>query len=228
MKGVIIFAIIFCAALVGLGVFLSGQSSGDSRIVTMNQQYLDREANSGWVRGATKPTVQVTEYGDYQSAGTASISAVITNALAETASYTQFTFRPYPNSRNPTSLFAAEAAEAAGRQGKYWEMHDFLFATQTTWETKSKNDFQAFITTEAQAFHINVNQFQNDLNDSSIDTEINKDKASGNQLGLTSTPALVVNGALVQAIPTTVANMVALFENANASGTPTPSETAGL
>jgi len=223
MKGVVIAAIVFCVALISLGVFFSSHStSNGSRITDMNQQYLDRQANNGWVRGATKPTVTLEEFADYQCPGCAALAPVITQALAQTANFVQFTFREYPLPKHNKARLASEAAEAAGRQGKYWEMHDFLFNTQPTWVNYSLSDFTKYVEAEAQAFGINLTQFQNDMGDSSEDTEVNKDISAGNDLAIVQTPSLIINGKLIDHIPSTTPDMVALLNASVPTPTPTP------
>jgi protein-disulfide isomerase len=222
MKGVVIGSVLLCVALIGLGIVLATHQSGNgSRVVPYAQQYLDRQQNGGWVKGASNPQVKVEEYGDFQCPACGALEPVLSQALSQTTDYVQFTYRNYPLPQHNKARLAAQAAESAGRQGKFWEMHDLLFSTQQTWENDSLSAFKDRVVTDAQSFGINTEQFRNDLTDTgSVDIEVNKDITKGNTLPVTKTPTLIINGKEVETVPTTPEDMIKLFDASRQPVTP--------
>ncbi len=85
---------------------------------------------------------------------------------------------------------AATAALAAGRQGKFWEIHEKLFA--------NKDDLsEAKVETIARELGLNMEQFNEDLKDSAIASLIERDMKNGHQANIQGTPAIFVNGKVL-------------------------------
>ena len=83
------------------------------------------------IRGAAVATVTMVEYGDYECPHCAQAQVVIEEVLERAGSWLQFAYRHFPLTQiHPHAQQAAEAAEAAGVQGSFWEMHDLLFPSQ--------------------------------------------------------------------------------------------------
>ena len=82
---------------------------------------------------------------------------------------------------------AARASIAAGRQGKFWEMHDLLFENQTTLE-------QADIERFAQQLQLDMTRFRSDMQSRATQQQIDQDLDQGRRLEVDSTPTLIVNG----------------------------------
>ena len=225
MKGIIVAASILCIALIGLGVFFTlHTTSNQVRVIPVNQQFTDRVANAGWVEGAAKPEVKVVEFGDFQCPGCAALYPILNETINQTNSFVQFTFKEYPLSQHNKARLAAEGAEAAGKQGKFWQMHDVLYATQTTWENYSISDFKQYMIEHAQSFGINADQYKNDLNDTHIADEMNKDVTDGNNLPVSATPTIVINGKKLDNIPATPDAFVQLLQSYRTApvSSPTP------
>ena len=66
------------------------------------------------------------------------------------------------------AALSTQAAEAAGAQGKFWEMHDLLFETQGEWNSMSLEDFETWLETQAGDLDLDVSQFMTDLNSESV------------------------------------------------------------
>ncbi len=94
---------------------------------------------------------------------------------------------------HPNALLATQAAEAAGRQGKFWEMHDLLFNTQAEWSTIPEAGFQNFLIQESLGLGLDLAQFEADLN--APDTVAFAEEAweFGQEVGLPGTPFLMIN-----------------------------------
>jgi protein-disulfide isomerase len=225
MKGIIVAASLFCVALIGLGVFFATRTTSSSaRIVPINQQYTNRVNAGGWVTGAENAEVSVVEYGDFQCPGCAALKPVIEEAMNQTNSFASFTFKHYPLAQHNKARLAAQGAEAAGRQGKFWEMHRVLYGTQQNWENDSVSAFRDYLIENAKAFNIDVEQFKNDLNDTTITDQINKDATEGNKLPVTATPTLVINGKKIYSIPSTAEGLVSLIQSYRTAPSATPQQ----
>jgi len=86
------------------------------------------------VTGAQQPKVLIVEYSDFQCPACGAYAPIVKTALENNAQDTALIYRNFPlTSLHPMALPAARAAEAAGLQGKFWEMHDLLFANQKEW-----------------------------------------------------------------------------------------------
>jgi protein-disulfide isomerase len=98
----------------------------------------------------------------------------------------KYVFRDLPlESIHKNAFKASEAAHCAGEQNKFWEMHDRLFANQTSLEP-------AMLTAHAQAIGIDAKKFQACLDSGKYAAEIRKDIADANKLGITGTPTTVI------------------------------------
>jgi protein-disulfide isomerase len=87
---------------------------------------------------------------------------------------------------------AAEAAEAAGKQGKYFEMHDMLYETQKDWSALG-NPLDTFVS-YAKALGLNQDNFKQDVEAEAYKSVIDTDVADGNALGVNATPTIYVAG----------------------------------
>jgi protein-disulfide isomerase len=96
-------------------------------------------------------------------------------------------FKQYPLSFHKDARPAAKAALAAGRQGKFWEMHDLLFANNTALT-------EANFLTWAQQLGLDLEQFKKDLVDPALEAQIAADEKEAQGFGITGTPSFVING----------------------------------
>jgi len=94
---------------------------------------------------------------------------------------------------------AAQAAEAAGKQGKFWEMHDILFKNQSNWaeSPKAKSQFIDY----AEEIGLDVSKFKNDLGSKEVRGYVKADLLSGLSLRLNSTPSFYINGERISNPP---------------------------
>jgi len=105
-------------------------------------------------------------------------------------------FRHLPlESLHPNSILAAQAAEAAGLQGKFWEMYDALFSQQSSWATLTSEEFTSWLENEAPSLGLDVDQFMADLTSEAIVTKIQQQMDYNfNTIGLSATPTILLNG----------------------------------
>lgn len=103
-------------------------------------------------------------------------------------------YRHFPLSSHDKANLATQAAEAAGLQGKFWEMHDLLFAEQGDWSTQSVAEFENWVTAKADELGLDVQQFASDLTSEDL-VEFAKQAFDTNAaIGMPGTPFLMING----------------------------------
>lgn len=204
----------FCVVLIGGAVFYATRPSAPQlRILPMNEQYTQRVENNAWTKGATNATVVLTEYADFQCPGCAAMVPIVNEVLSRT-DFVRLEYRNYPLTQHNKARLAAKGAEAAGRQGKYWDMHGIIFANQANWEGTSVTTFRDTLKQYAQSLNLNVDQFMADVDDKSLDDIINKDVSDGNRVPVTGTPTFQVNGTKLEALPKSADEFIALLEAA--------------
>jgi protein-disulfide isomerase len=141
------------------------------------------------VRGALDGRVTLVEYGDFQCPYCGDAYPVVRQLLAE-LTWLRFVFRhmPLPD-LHPRSPAAAEAAEAAAAQGRFWEMHDRLFEHQHQLSDEELRD-------HGVAVGLDMERYDLDLREGVHKARIDEDFASGTGSGAPSTPQFFVNGAI--------------------------------
>ncbi len=141
------------------------------------------------IRGAADGRVTLVEYGDFQCPYCGDAYPVV-RELVEGLPWLRFVFRhmPLPD-LHPRSPAAAEAAEAAAAQGRFWEMHDRLFEHQ-----HALGD--ADLREHAQALGLDAERFDRDLREHVHAARVEEDLRGGARSGIPSTPRFFVNGAI--------------------------------
>jgi protein-disulfide isomerase len=139
-------------------------------------------------------SVQLVEFGDFQCPACGNAEPWVEQARKDFAGKLTIVFRNFPLTQlHPNAMNAAEVAEAAGAQGKYWEMHDKLYATQKDWS--ALGDPTSIFASYAQAIGVpDIAKFQADLAAKTYANAIAADVADGNSLGVNATPTFYVNG----------------------------------
>jgi len=150
-------------------------------------------ANPPQAKGRADAPVTIEEFGDYQCPPCGALYPELEKIKADYGDRVRLVFRHYPLARiHPNALAAAHAAEAAGLQGKFWEMHDQLYRGQKTWE-RSGDATQAFAA-YARGLGLDAERFARDMNGDGVDTRIVADHERAKSLGVDSTPVIFVNG----------------------------------
>ena len=155
-------------------------------------------ADSLHARGAADAPVTLEIYGDFQCPSCAKTTALIDEIEQSYGSKLRVVFYEFPLKMHAHALEAAMAAEAAGVQGHFWEMHDALYKYQDIWSKVS--DPGRFFTVYAQTIGLNVGQFQQDRQSEQLKTQIMIQGDAGVARGVRNTPTLFVNGREVKGI----------------------------
>lgn len=139
------------------------------------------------IQGLLSPSVTLIEYGDYQCPTCGEVDQLI-NAIQSQVNDLCFVFRHFPQPQiHPCAVRAAEAVEAAATQGQFWQMHNILFAHQPA----LGNDY---LVEYANHLGLNISQFLQEISSRVHIDRINQDIESGLESGVTTAPALFING----------------------------------
>ena len=139
--------------------------------------------------GADDAPVTLVEYGDYECPYCGMAHPIVKRAQAELGSQLRFVFRNFPLAEaHPHARLAAQAAEAAGAQGRFREMHDMLFEHQDALEVEDLVGY-------AKALGLDTQQFARDLEDAAYAKRVRDDFRSGVKSGVNGTPTFFMNGA---------------------------------
>ncbi len=168
------------------------------------------------VTGLGKKNVTLIEYGDYQCPACGAYYPVVKKLVDKYQSDIFFQFRNFPlSSIHPNAFAGARAAEAAGKQNKYWEMHDKLYEEQKTWS--AANNSKSYFEQYAQDLGLDVAKFTTDFSSDDVNNSINSDITAGNAIGANSTPTFVLEGKKIEENPRDEASFYKLIDDAIAA-----------
>jgi protein-disulfide isomerase len=148
-------------------------------------------AKSVHIRGNPEAPVTLEEFGDFECPSCAKLATFIDQLIKEYHPRVRLIFRNFSLPTHQFARDAALAAEAAGLQGRYWEMHDMLFQEQRVWS--SATDAQLLFDTYAEALGLDLNQFRKDVKSDKVRERIESDQARAKSLGVKMTPTLFVD-----------------------------------
>ena len=140
------------------------------------------------VQGPATAAVTLVEYGDFQCPHCGRAHPIIKAIQARMGSRLRFVYRNFPLSEShPRAVPAALAAEAAGIQGRFWEMHDLIFENQ---RRLSGADFEA----HATQLGLDIERFRDDMASEAVLARVEGDFESGVRSGVSGTPGLFIDG----------------------------------
>jgi cyclophilin family peptidyl-prolyl cis-trans isomerase/protein-disulfide isomerase len=155
------------------------------------------ESETDYVRGAENPLITITEYSDYQDLRSGLLAQVLDQLLDEHSEEVRVVSRIFPLiAVNDKAALAAQAAEAAGEQDRFWEMHRLLYAQQENWVGLSIADFEQWLSAQVSSLGMDLEQFQADLKREDIVAKVQKAWEVGQKIGLPGTPLILINGQI--------------------------------
>ena len=184
--------IIATIVIVGAGIALLSKSSAGKPV---DPSLLVRTDSNKIATDSAKVTM--VEFSDFQCPACGAYYPVVSQVVKEFADSLTFVYRNFPlTGIHPNAQIAAQAAEAAGLQNKYWEMHDALFTKQNEWSSsKSARDI---FTQYAQSLGLNTDQFQKDIDSDVVKNRVARDVNDGNALGIKATPTFFLNNQKIE------------------------------
>lgn len=187
------------------------------------------------VFGNPNAKVVLYEYGDFQCPGCAGAYANLKQLKETYKDQMAFVFRSFPlTSAHPHAFAASASAEAAGLQGKFWEMHNVIYANQDQWKNLSPEARTKTFEQYAKDLGLDMTKFKTDVSSKKVSDKINFDRALGLKLGVDSTPSLfldnkkvaddVINDLIQQSGSKLKSNIESLIKSTGGS---LPSDTPG-
>lgn len=180
--------IIGTVVIVGVGVAMLSRSSVPQKA---DPSVLIR-ADSNKISTASA-TVILVEFSDFQCPACGAYYPIVSQVVKDFKDSMTFVYRNFPlTDLHPNAAIAAQAAEAAGIQGKYWEMHDLLFTRQSDWSasTSVRDIFAGY----AHTLGLDAEQFKKDIDSDAIKNRVTQDINDGKTLGISGTPTFYLNG----------------------------------
>lgn len=157
--------------------------------------------------------VTVVEFGDFECPACGAAHPVVLRIQEEYSGRINYIFRHFPLTQHNFGQTAAEAAEAAGAQGKFWEMYNKLYETQSDWGANLEKELTPLnrgkITTKAvdmfvgyaQEMDLDTERFSKEVSENKYNDKIQRDISDGYSLGVNSTPTFFINGQKLVGVP---------------------------
>jgi protein-disulfide isomerase len=162
-----------------------------------NQAALLEVRENDWVAGNPAATVTVIEYLDFECEACGAYYPVTSQLKEEYKDDIRFAVRYFPLPGHKNSKTAAYAAEAAGKQGKFWEMYDVLFQNQKQWgeqQFANQDQFEKY----AVEAGLDVEQWKADVKSSEVRDRVDGSYTEAKRLGLSGTPSFFLNGIKIE------------------------------
>lgn len=142
--------------------------------------------------GPANAPVHLEEFGDFECPPCGALHPILDQMHEEFGNRLRITFREYPLPNHQHARAAASAAEAAGIQGKFWEMHDLIYERQNAWKTQF--NARAIFEGYASEIGLDVERYKRDMGSALVEQRIFQDLKRGQSLGVQGTPTVFING----------------------------------
>lgn len=158
-------------------------------------------SESDWSRGSEDAILTLVEYSDFQCPYCSLAGRLLQEFEKAHPDDLRVVYRHFPLNIHDKAAISAQAAEAAGLQGKFWEMHDFLVAEENwqVWTSQTPADFETWIVDQAKSIGLDADRFSQDLTSDAVVKKVSDSNQAALDLGLNSTPSLYffINGELI-------------------------------
>lgn len=184
--------VIFIVVILGFGLFFwLSPKTGDAVQAFSNDQMIRPDSA---MTGSMTAKVTLVKWGDFECPSCAAIEPILKQVIATYGKNPEFNFvfRNYPLPRHTKARLAAEAAEAAGAQGRYWDMNTLLYERQKEWVSSA--DPRASFDTYAKSLGLDLAVFKEALDKKTYAPRVTRDYQDAGTLGLKYTPTIFLNG----------------------------------
>jgi cyclophilin family peptidyl-prolyl cis-trans isomerase/protein-disulfide isomerase len=155
-------------------------------------------SDTDWVDGPSTATVTIIEYVDFQCPGCSGLAPTMDQLRLDFPNDLRIVIRHFPNPVHDKSLLSSQAMEAAGKQGKFWEMKSALFQGQPEWSDLTEQGFKDWLAVEAVRLGLDPVQLLSDMESQPIVGKALAAREEAISLGIPYTPFLVINGTMYQ------------------------------
>lgn len=197
MKNIIAtLGIIGVALLIFIGAYFVSQKKAEPVTLSPEQQALLAVAQDDYTIGPKNSKVVLVEYSDFECPACAAFHPIIKDLL-KAHPEVLFVSRYFPLQGHKNGMTSALVVEAAGQQGKFWEMHDKVFETQKEWGGKNVADANLF-REYAQELDLNMEQYVADMQSDAARARVQRDYDAGIKADVRGTPTFFLNGKQIE------------------------------
>lgn len=179
--------------LIGAGLFINKK---EPQISNEHKKILEINPND-YIKGNKKALITLVEYLDFECEACGFYYPYVKQLTKEFNNDVRFVSRYFPLPGHKNGLPAALAVEAASKQDKYWEMYDIIFENQKNWGERAVADPTIF-EEYAKKIGLNMTKFKKDVDSKTVKDRVERDRLSGEQLGVDATPTFYLNGEKLQ------------------------------
>jgi protein-disulfide isomerase len=194
-KGLLAICLVVAGTMIGLFALVNKTQSSNPTASSAQAQNLVRSDSYTF---GTGPII-VVEFADFQCPACAVAAPDLLRLKTELKDRIKVVFRHFPLPSHRNSQISAQAAEAAGEQGKFWEMYELLYSKQLEWSDSIAplNQFKAY----AGQLGLDVEKFSAAVTSSKFQAKIERDLQDATALGVNATPTLYVDGQKISQFP---------------------------
>ncbi len=219
--------VIALTALLGLGFvgFIVFAKESKKTTSTETSDKAVTIEKTGMFKGSENSPVTLVEFADFQCPYCATAYPILEEVLKEYDGKVRFNYKHFPLiSIHRNAVPAATAAEAAGLQGKFWEMYSLLYSRQQDWsnEPSAGKKFEEY----ASELDLDVEKFKSDMTSDALAKKIDDQRNEGISLGVNSTPTFFLNGKRIELESLSIEEFRKLFDAELAKGAPTQESSA--
>ena len=195
--------IVICVAVLGGLIFISRKDKINVDAIDMTKATAASSANGNiadHVFGNKDSKVVLIEYGDFQCPACGSAYPIIKEVTDHYKDKLAFIFRNNPlTAIHPNARAGSAAAEAAGLQGKYWDMHDALYENQTNWSSAAVDKrTDMFVAYASQIGVKDKEKFKKEMESKAVNDKIDFDLALGKRVPVSGTPTILLNNKKIE------------------------------
>jgi protein-disulfide isomerase len=204
---IFIIVIVLIAAIVGgIALFRKQDLPAIPKETSKNSKFIDalnkapQGASPSWSKGDPAAKITLEEFADFSCPTCANFHQTLKEIEKSYGQKIKITYRHFPLQikGHENSYNASRAAEAAGIQGRFWEMQNMIFTNQKTWTVQSENDARNTFADYAKSIGINVDKFKEDMiNGQATAARVAADMNRGKAIDINSTPSVILNGSRV-------------------------------
>ena len=188
----IIVGFVAAAAISGGAIFYRTKRAANPQL-KIAKETSEKTNESAHVLGPADAPLTLEEFGDFQCPPCGKLSQPI-NDLQKKYNL-RVIYRQFPLPMHAHAKEAACAAEAAGRQGRFWQMHDLLYREQPVWSNST--DARTLFNAYAGMLQLDLDRFKRDMDSSDVQQQVELDQKRGALIGVRTTPTIFLNNQSV-------------------------------
>jgi protein-disulfide isomerase len=164
-------------------------------VLTIPESRQSERGKEVHARGPANAVVTLEEFGDFECPPCGMLSLPLDEMVHDLQLQVRLIFRHFPLAMHPHAIPAALAAEAAGMQGHFWEMHDLLYKEQPVWSKAA--DAPGLFNSYAGILGLDIERFKKDMENPETAARVKQDQREGAEMGVRNTPTIFLNGTEV-------------------------------